>query len=691
MANTASEATRVIPQHNYLSGWKTKPEKNSLLDYKVQQIFGKSFQYQNKVSFILPTADELFKEFYQFETLKVLKAQLNEVKSRLNDYEIEDWSLHTNRKDPSGEISWRLKNETKPEFVTVAWCKFYECLGRFPQLIKGPHMNSLHLCEAPGAFIAALNHFLCSRYEKGEIQWHWLASTLNPYYEGNPWFNMITDDRFMLFTLDNWLFHPDFTGNIIDKKNLKDMAKQCLERLPQGEVHLITADGSVDCVESPDSQEEHVSLLHLSEITAALTVLASHGCLVMKMFTMFEASSVCILYLLNCVFETVHVTKPATSKRGNSEVYIVCLNYLKESTNLQKILHVMTEHLDIDSEQPTAAVLFKKSSLPKDFLMQHEICCRLFMNHQITAIENNIFTYELKANRSEVKANQLLRSLVCQEYYSRYNVTKVPEESKILYKFTNAIEKGCKLQIYRGSYTARNMLKIGSREEQIFKLKTCLNDIEKFIRNDMEYDALSTEFTQNYDCKLKVYKGKSIKKLCSSVFINVQLIIMRSKLKTVYHLEPLWLGQPKAQLKDELMEIYYPQNADVEDFADQQVSFFYKILNQLLVEQIKNLEFTDLPFTTHFAVSILKYLAANVFQTLTISWHPKFVIALKEPKGQYNEALKLLIETMKTPANAKDILCFIDIKELHRNEFNKSLVYFNNELLLHKYKFLLEL
>uniref|UniRef100_A0A1A9WYX6 Cap-specific mRNA (nucleoside-2'-O-)-methyltransferase 2 n=1 Tax=Glossina brevipalpis TaxID=37001 RepID=A0A1A9WYX6_9MUSC len=94
---------------------------------------------------------------------------------KLNDYEIEDWSLHTNRKDPSGEISWRLKNETKAEFVTVAWCKFYECLGRFPQLIKGPHMNSLHLCETPGAFIAALNHFLCSRYEKGEIQRHWVG------------------------------------------------------------------------------------------------------------------------------------------------------------------------------------------------------------------------------------------------------------------------------------------------------------------------------------------------------------------------------------------------------------------------------------------------------------------------------------------------------------------------------------
>uniref|UniRef100_A0A1B0AFR8 Cap-specific mRNA (nucleoside-2'-O-)-methyltransferase 2 n=1 Tax=Glossina pallidipes TaxID=7398 RepID=A0A1B0AFR8_GLOPL len=676
------------PQSDFFCSWKTKQEETpTLLNYKVRQIFGKSFEYQNKISWILPIANELFNEFYQFETLQDLKLHLNDVKSRLNDYEIENWSLHTNRKDPAGEIVWRLKNETKAEFVTVAWCKFYECLGRFPQLIKGPQMNSLHLCEAPGAFIAALNHFLCSRYEKIEIQWHWLASTLNPYYEGNPWFNMITDDRFMLFTLDNWLFHKDFTGNIISKDNLKDMAEQCSRLLPQGEVHLITADGSVDCVESPDCQEEHVSLLHLAEITAALSVLANHGCLVMKMFTMFESSSVCILYLLNCVFEKVHVTKPATSKRGNSEVYIVCLNYNKETENLKEILHLMTEHLN--KEQPIAAALFKKSHLPKDFLMQHEICCRLFMNHQITAIENNIFTYELKANRSEVKSNQLLRSLVCQEYYRRYNVTQIPEESKILYKFTNAIEKGFKLQIYRGSYTARNMLKIGSREEQIFKLKTCLNDIEKCVKSDiLSADVSSAHFVESHKCRLVVCKGKSINKLCSSLFVNVQLVVMRTKLKTIHHIEPLWLGQPKAKLGEDL-DINYSQNEN-EDFTDKQVSFFYDILQHLLLKKMDNLEFTELPFLTHFAVSFLRYLAVNVFETLTISWHPKFVITLKEPKEQYSHALKLLNETMESPANAKDILCLVHIKELHRNEFNRSLTYFNNELLLYKYKLLLD-
>lgn len=34
------------------------------------------------------------------------------------------------------------------------------------------------------------------------------------------------------------------------------------------------------------------------------------------------------MYLLNAVFETVHVFKPVTSKEGNSECYVICIKYL---------------------------------------------------------------------------------------------------------------------------------------------------------------------------------------------------------------------------------------------------------------------------------------------------------------------------------------------------------------------------
>lgn len=41
-----------------------------------------------------------------------------------------------------------------------------------------------------------------------------MATTLNPNYEGNQLSEMIPDDRLIKYTLDNWNFGSDFTGDI---------------------------------------------------------------------------------------------------------------------------------------------------------------------------------------------------------------------------------------------------------------------------------------------------------------------------------------------------------------------------------------------------------------------------------------------------------------------------------------------
>lgn len=92
----------------------------------------------------------------------MIKERLNDVKNRLNDYPLEEWSKHTHKRDPAGGIGWSLNSGIHAEFVTKAWCKFYELLSSYPvvrRCIDG-RFNSMHLCEAPGAFVAALNHFL---------------------------------------------------------------------------------------------------------------------------------------------------------------------------------------------------------------------------------------------------------------------------------------------------------------------------------------------------------------------------------------------------------------------------------------------------------------------------------------------------------------------------------------------------
>lgn len=81
------------------------------------------------------------------------------------------------------------------------------------------------MCEAPGAFVAALNHYLKLNYPKSNFKW--CATTLNPYYEGNSFDNAVLDDRLMIRTFDNWEFGEDFTGDITNRRNVEKLIARC--------------------------------------------------------------------------------------------------------------------------------------------------------------------------------------------------------------------------------------------------------------------------------------------------------------------------------------------------------------------------------------------------------------------------------------------------------------------------------
>eukprot|EP00961_Rhodomonas_salina_P247337 3341908-Rhodomonas_salina.2 len=67
---------------------------------------------------------------------------------------------------------------------TNAFAKMYELLNAFPLVhASSERFNSLHLCEGPGAFVCATNHYL--RTHHPALAWEWMACTLNPHFEAN--------------------------------------------------------------------------------------------------------------------------------------------------------------------------------------------------------------------------------------------------------------------------------------------------------------------------------------------------------------------------------------------------------------------------------------------------------------------------------------------------------------------------
>jgi hypothetical protein len=67
--------------------------------------------------------------------------------------------------NPASTIVPYLREKLNIEIGTQAWAKMFEILSNFDLInhLNNQKLITLHLCEAPGAFISALNHFLITR------------------------------------------------------------------------------------------------------------------------------------------------------------------------------------------------------------------------------------------------------------------------------------------------------------------------------------------------------------------------------------------------------------------------------------------------------------------------------------------------------------------------------------------------
>lgn len=366
----------------------------------------------------LPNPSDLFTEpQWKLNSFQDLKTVLNRTKQKLNFFDLEQWHAHTTKMNPAGLVINHIRKHIRPDFLTQAWCKFYEIAcssSLFPQdAIDKNSVFTVHLCEAPGAFVSSLNHYMAINHE--QLRLKWLAMTLNPYHESNGHPNIISDDRLILNTLENWEFGPDYTGDIFQSGYSEHLYRTVSEKFDKN-VCLVTADGSIDCSDDPGEQENVVMRLHDYETMVALNVLQDGGSLVLKMFTVFECNTICRIYLLCCVFRSVVIRKPVTSKPGNSEVYVVCTGYSGRSLALPFVQKFF-------STDDHANAMFPLLQIPSDFRTELLECSKYFSDLQIKMIENNIDALSHKERC--YREMEALQWSVCKEFVVRYGLRPI--------------------------------------------------------------------------------------------------------------------------------------------------------------------------------------------------------------------------------------------------------------------------
>ena len=399
---------------------------------EVERLFSKKYSFElNPVEsprYRLPPADLIFSgPHFTIDKLQSFKSELNSVKDQLNDKDPELWHEHTRRTNKAGLIVKNIRRQHRVEMCTQAWAKFHEILCQYPGICDTETDDlfySVHLCEAPGGFIGSLNHYIRAR--SPSKPWKWRGMTLNPYNESNDLGEMVDDDRFILETIDKWSFGLDNTGNVMRWKNILSLERQVREETQR--VDLVTADGSRDCQDDPNRQELRVSQLHYCESMAAMRVLSPGGSFVLKLFTLFESQTLCLLFLLASSFSQLHLFKPATSKAGNSEVYLVCLKFHGTDSfsewHQQKLESAYTLQ---DHERS----LFPLSVISSEFLATARQAAELFSGYQREQIESNLRLFTVFTKPQQQFLSDVQQFAV--EYYDRRSSMRfIPDSLRIL-------------------------------------------------------------------------------------------------------------------------------------------------------------------------------------------------------------------------------------------------------------------
>ncbi|XP_048403130.2 cap-specific mRNA (nucleoside-2'-O-)-methyltransferase 2 isoform X1 [Stegostoma tigrinum] len=489
---------------------------------EIKKLFNKRFTFEKLADqpWCLPDAEGVCTR--ESKRLQALKESLNNVKNELSDKELEKWHEHTAFTNRAGKVIPVVRSTVNAELCTQAWCKFHEILCTFSLLpleaLQNGELNSVHLCEAPGAFIASLNHYLKSN--RIPCDWNWIASTLNPYYEGNDTGMMIMDDRLIAATLPWWYFGPDNTGDI--------MAHDCLQGLKEltqnVKVHLVTADGSFDCQDNPGEQETLVSPLHYCETIAALTLLSPKGSYVLKMFTLFERSSVCLLYLLNCCFCEVSVFKPGTSKSGNSEVYVVCLRF-KGKDALGKHLDQLEMSFGPDVIQKAD---FVRAAVPESFLKQLEECCFFFHKCQTDTIRENLRLFG-KMGEEEVRELEKKRDCAADFYLRRFQLRRLARDDWLVKRsqagwgLAGRLSAHKKKKLHSGSYNDRMDLACLAWRERMCK-GLLGPEVDQHCPASRGADCTLRDAQGHADCQSwYILEGRRLSRLVSSPFCDVEL------------------------------------------------------------------------------------------------------------------------------------------------------------------------
>ena len=229
-------------------------------------------------------------------------------------------------------VSEKIDEYKNKKSVSQAWLKMWEIIKNF-DLIKKKSLKTLHLAEAPGGFIWAIEYYCI----QNNIEFDWTAQSYNFLVD-----NTVFGDDYNMYrnNKSRWDFGPDgLLGDITDIRVLKHYQKY--------KVELITNDAGIDW---SSATKEYAEKLQFCALSTALIIPTTNSVIKVMLANTCCPAVASIFMLLCSKYKKVSVYKPLQNEYS-SEFYVICEN----QTPLTKEETAAIESIIIDFK-PTKAL-----------------------------------------------------------------------------------------------------------------------------------------------------------------------------------------------------------------------------------------------------------------------------------------------------------------------------------------------
>lgn len=262
--------------------------------------------------------------------LNYLTNAKDEIEQHTNDWDV--YKKYINTYEYIHTPVWREKNAVAQLIpVSRSFYKLIEIVNYFNILdnYKNSTLKTFHLAEGPGGFIEAIEYLRNNDTMKDitNNDEYWGLTLLEKTY-GIPNWNKL-QSKIKNYGLSNIKFFlgKDKRGDLYDIENFTECVKS-----HKNSCDILTGDGGFDFSLNFADQEKVAVKLLLVQSLYAIMMQKKGGTFIIKFFDMFTYASMELLYLLKSFYKTVVITKPKTSRYANSERYIVCRDFMMNST-----------------------------------------------------------------------------------------------------------------------------------------------------------------------------------------------------------------------------------------------------------------------------------------------------------------------------------------------------------------------